>query len=115
MAVDEARDAIRLLHALENGGMAPMDAAILAEEIDPVLLHAIVSYLRTVYPASDPAASSVLERVVGLTSSSAAIVRRHREGENDPITRWFEDDLGYTEFRGRGSDMIGVLVDKLES
>ena len=115
MAVDETRDALRLLAALENGGMAPMDAAILAEGIDPVLLYAIVCYLRTVYPASDPAATSVLERVVGLTSSSAVVVRRHREGESDPISRWFEDDHGYTSFRGRGADMIALLVDKMES
>lgn len=115
MTADDRRDALRLLDALENGGMAAMDATILAEEIDPVLLYAIVNYLRAVYPASDPAAGSVLERVVALTTNSAVVVRRYREGENDPIATWFEDDHGYAAFRGRGPDMIAVLIDKLES
>ena len=38
-----------------------------------------------------------------------------REGDQDAIARWFESEYTYTDFRGRGEDMIDVLIDKLES
>ena len=86
------------------------DAEILAERIDPVLLRTIVSFLRTVYPASDPAANSVLERVVRLTSGKPEVVERYQEGAKDPVTQWFESEHDYAAFRGRGAAMIELIV-----
>ena len=80
-----------------------------------MLVHAIVSFLRAVYPASDPAATSVLDRVVQLISKNPTVVRLHREGAADPITEWLESEHEYAAFRGRGAVMIELLVDKLES
>ncbi|MGD8396961.1 MAG: hypothetical protein PVF43_15945 [Candidatus Eiseniibacteriota bacterium] len=112
----EQRDAARrLLAGLEKGGLANADAVVIAEDLDPVLVYAIVSFLRAVYPVTDPAATSVLERVVKLTSASAALVRLHREGGQDPVARWFESEHGYVPFRGRGGEMIDRLVEKLDS
>lgn len=113
---DEKRDALRLLHGLENGGMSAAEAAILIEDLDPVLVYLLVSFLRDVYPASDPAARSVLDRVVEMTKHGGAKLRsRHAEGERDPISRWFESEHSYAAFRGRGAELIDVVVDKLES
>jgi hypothetical protein len=114
-AIDERQEALRLLDGLENGGMSTADAAVIAEDIDHVLVYAIVSYLRAVYPASDPAANSVLERVVQLTSGSPKVVRKHKEGEEDPVSRWLESEHDYTSFRGRGPELIDLIVDKLET
>jgi len=114
-AIDAKRDALRLLLGLENGGMTPIDAAVLAEELDPVLVYVIVSYLRAIHPASDPAASGVLDRVVKLTSASPAVIRKHTEGERDPVSRWFESEYTYQEFRGRGIELVDLVVDKLET
>lgn len=114
-ASDEKRDGLRLLGGLENGGLSAGDAANVAERIDPVLVYVIVSYLRAAYPASDPAASGVLERVVKFTSSRPSVVKKHREGRDDPISRWFEKEHDYRSFRGRGSDLVDLIVDKLES
>jgi hypothetical protein len=113
--VDERRKALRLLVGLEDGGLSAADAAVLAEDLDPVLVYVIVRYLRKVYPASDPAAGSVLQRVVEMTSSSPVVVGKHRRGEQDPISRWFESEHDYHDFRGRGADLIDRIVDKLES
>jgi len=113
--VDERQEAARLLAGLENGGMSPADAAIIAESIDPSLLYVIVSFLRAVYPASDPAATPVLERVVRLTSGHPAVIAKHREGEQDPVSHWFEDEYEYRDFRGRGSVLIELIVDKIET
>ena len=113
--VAERDDAERLLGGLENGGLAPADAVVLAEKLDPVLVYVIVTFLRKVYPASDPAATSVLERVVRLTSSGPAAIRKHREGAQDPVSRWFESEYAYADYRGRGSELIGLIVDKLYS
>jgi hypothetical protein len=112
---DEKAIARRLLAGIENGTMSTADAVIVAEDIDPVLFYVIVSFLRETHPASDRAANSILERVVHLTKGSAVLVRRYREGAEDPITRWFESEYTYGEFRHRGPEMIDLITDKIES
>ena len=82
--IDEKQGALRLLSGLENGGLSTADAAIVAEGLDPVLVYVIVSFLRSAYPASDPAANSVLERVVQLTSGSEAVVPQAHQGRTGP-------------------------------
>lgn len=113
--IAERDDAERLLTGLENGGLAGADAVVLAERLDAVLVYVIVTYLRKVYPASDPAATSVLERVVRLTSSGSATIRKHREGAQDPVSRWFESEHAYADFKCRGPELVGLIVDKLYS
>jgi hypothetical protein len=108
-------EAVRLLRGLEAGGLAAADARIIAEILDPVLVHFIVKYLRESYPASNPAATAVLDRVVELTSTYPAIVEKSKEGEQDPVSVWFEDEYSFGEFRGRGRELIEMIVDKLES
>lgn len=83
--IDERTSAARLLTGLENGSLSVTDATIVAEDLDPVLIYVIVNFLRAIHPASDPAATPVLERVVRLTSGHPAIVRKYQEGEQDPI------------------------------
>ena len=111
----DKNQASRLLRGLEGGTLAVAEARVLAQDLDPVLVHVILRYLRAVYPASDPAASAVLERVVSLTSADPAIVRKAQEGEADPVSAWFASEHSFGEFRGRGQDMIDLVVDKLES
>jgi hypothetical protein len=112
---DERAAAQRLLDGLENGTISATDAPILAADLDPVLVYVIVRFLRAVHPASDPAATAVLERVVRLTSGHAAVIGKYREGEKDPISKWFEGEHAYRDFRGRESEMIDLIVDKLET
>ena len=107
--------AVRLLQGLEAGGLATADARIIAETLDPVLIHFIVKYLRESYPASNPAATAVLDRVVKLTSAYPAIVEKAKEGEQDSVSVWFEDEYSFEEFRRRGRELIEMIVDKLDS
>ena len=111
----DKREAGRLLAGLENGGLPAADAVVLAESLDPVLVYLIVRFLRETYPASDPAASSVLERVVELTSDHATIIKKCRDGEQDSVSEWFADEHEFGSFRGRGPEFIDLIVDKLES
>ena len=115
MSVVDKSEALRLLSGLENGGMTADDACFIAEELDPVLVYVIVKFLRESYPASDPAATSVLARVVKLTSTCRGLVERSKAGERDPVARWFAQDYSYGEFRGRGPELIELIVDKLDS
>lgn len=114
-ASDERGDALRLIEGLEGGRMTATDAAALAERLDPVLVYVAVSYLRAIHPASDPVAGAVLERVARMTAAGPALVRRHREGERDPIARWFESEYAYRDFRGRAPDLVDLILDKIES
>ena len=108
-------DALRLLQGLEQGTMNAVEARILAGTLDPVLVHLILRYLREVYPASNPAATAVLDRVVALTSAEPGLVAKVKEGEKDPVSVWFSAEHPIAEFRGRASEMIELIVDKLES
>ena len=107
--------AVRLLQGLEAGGSATADAQVIVETLDPVLIHFIVKYLRVSYPASNPAANAVLDRVVGLTSAYPAIVEKAREGELDSVSVWFENEYSFEEYRGRGRELIEMIADKLDS
>ena len=111
----ETREALRLLAGLENGGMTAFDAMLIAEAIDPVHVYMIIRFLRECYPASDPAASPVLERVVELTASYAGLVPKCREGEQDSVSAWFEDEYSFRDFRGRGEELVAIIADKLDS
>ena len=111
----DATSAIQLLRGLEGGGMTPFAARAIAEKLDPVLLYIVVRYLREVYPASNRAATAVLDRVVELTEKWPALVARAKEGERDPVSEWFSSAHTFGEFRGRGADLINLIVDKLES
>jgi hypothetical protein len=107
-------EALRLLRGLEDGGMTAVAARAVAEKLDPVLLYVVVRYLRDVYPASNPAASAVLERVVALTRAWPGLVARAKQGEAEPVAKWFARDHTFREFRGRPAEMIDIVVDKLE-
>lgn len=107
--------ATRLLKGLEDGAMSTTQAHALAAGLDPVLLHVIVRYLREVYPASNPAATAVLDRVVAFTTSSPSIVKKVKEGEADPVSAWFASEYSFRDFRGRGGELLDLIVDKLES
>jgi hypothetical protein len=112
--MDTKRDALRLLDGLENGGLSTADAVALAEDLDPVLTYVIVSFLRAVYPAGNPAATAVLKRVIDLIASPA-IVRAHEQGRNDPVAQWFESEYSYRDYRDRGPELVDLVADKLDS
>ena len=95
--------------------MSAADARTLAERLDPVLVYVIVRYLREVYPASHPAATAVLDRVVALTTAWPELVARSTAGEHDVVSKWFVSEYSFTEFRNRGAELIELIVDKLES
>ena len=95
--------------------MTASEGALLAQDLDPVLVYVILRYLREVYPASNPAASAVLDRVVALTSSWPGIVAKSNEGEQDPVSTWFTTEYSFGDFRGRGSELLDLIVDKLET
>ncbi len=107
--------ALRLLQGLEAGGVSAAEAQTLAQDLDPVLVYFIVRFLREVFPASNPATSAVLERVTKLTSAYPGLVDKSKEGERDPVAQWFAGQHSLRGFRGRGRELIEMIVEKLES
>jgi hypothetical protein len=106
---------LRLLGGLEDGGLAASGSRDIAEVLDPVIVAVIVRYLRNSYPAGVPAATAVLERVVALTSTMPGLIGKCKQGERDPIFEWFVDAHSFDEYRGRGRELVELIVEKLES
>lgn len=104
-------DATRLLQGLERGDLPVTEARILAEDLDPVLVHLIIHYIRAAYPITAPAAGAVLERLVELTRGQPGIIAAAKSGESDPITEWIKAEHAAS----RGEEMLRLAVDKLES
>lgn len=114
-ATEEKNAALKLLDGLENGGITTLEAFTLAEQIDPVLVYFIVRFLRETYPATDPAAPAVLERVVRLTSDHPEVIGKSKTGERDSMREWFDSEYVVTDYRGRGNELIEMISEKLDS
>jgi hypothetical protein len=111
----DTRPAVKLMRGIETGAFASDELHRLAEALDPVLLYFVVRYLRETNPASDRAASAVLERLVKLTRTFPGMVAKVKKGEGDPVVRWFTGAPTFGEFRGRGPALIDLVVAKLEA
>jgi len=70
-------DAERLLRGLDDGKLTTSEGAMLAQDLDPVLVYVILRYLRETYPAIEPCCETRFsKRVVSLTSSWPGIVTK---------------------------------------
>jgi len=109
----EQREALHLLHGIENGTMKSAEVARVIAEADPALVYLILTWLRSRYGGDHPAAEGVLGRLVELTSQHSAVKTKMREGQTDSIVAWFEEEHSYRDF----SDVafITLIVEKLES
>jgi len=108
----EQREALHLLHGIENGTLRTTDVAHLIDAADPALVYFIITWLRTRYGADHPAAEGVLGRIVELTGAHASVKAKMREGKADAIVAWFEDAHSYREFND--TEFIELVIEKLE-
>ncbi|GEM_PF-512293 len=107
----EQRAALRILHGIENGNLAPSDVYNLVEDADPALIHLIFSWIRSHYPPSHPAADGVLGRLVAVCAYPKAAALMN-EGASDPIVTWFNDGYEYRDVTAEA--FIALIVEKLE-
>jgi hypothetical protein len=111
----EVREGLRLLEGLENGTLSSADAYTIADKRDPVLLYFILRYLREKYPAGKPTSQGVVQRVVELTSTYDDVVKKAKAGEQDSMREWFDDAYAMRDYFDRSSELVEMIVDKLES
>ena len=107
----EQQEALHLLEGIENGSLRPADASALIDDADPALVYFIFTWLRGRYGGDHPAAEGVLGRLVELTNRSS-VKAKMREGKDDSVVAWFEEEHDYRDFDGPG--FIAIVVDKLE-
>jgi hypothetical protein len=107
----EQRAALHLLQTIENGVAAPSEVARLIDEADPALVYLVLTWLRDRYSGDHPAAEGVIGRLVELSSKHASIKSKMREGQDDPISKWFEEVHSYRAFDAQ--QFIELIVEKL--
>ena len=113
MAFDrERREALHLLHGIENGTLNTIDAAHLIGEADPALVYFVFTWLRARYGRDHPASEGVLGRMVELTNRHSVVKSKMREGKGDPIVTWFEAEHSFRDLSE--GDFIALAIEKLE-
>lgn len=110
----EVRDSLRFLNGIENGALTAADAANVASGRDPVIVYFVLRYLREKYPASSPASQGVVTRLVELTGTYDQVIKASKKGEKDAIREWFDDTYSMREFFDKPSELIELLVEKIE-
>lgn len=106
----EQRAALRILEGIEDGTMRATDSLALVEAADPALVYLIITWLRKRY-SDHPNADAVLGRVAAI-SSRGATAKIMKQGQADPIARWFEDSYSYRTLEKQ--EFIELVIDKLE-
>jgi hypothetical protein len=104
------REALRILESISEGNMSAADSLTLFEDADPALVYLIVTWLRKNY-ADHENADAVLGRLAAV-SSRGSMVKKIKEGQADPVARWFEETYSYRKLEAK--EFITLIVDKLE-
>lgn len=111
----EKRESLRLLNGLESGSLSIADAYNIAEKRDPLIVYYVLRYLREKYPASAPASSGVVGRLLELTKTYDKLVKRAKDGENDSLREWFDDTYDLKSFFSHPEKLVETLIEKIES
>jgi LmbE family N-acetylglucosaminyl deacetylase len=107
----EQRAALRILEGIEEGNMTPAESLALVEDADPALVYLLFTWLRKRY-ANHENADAVIGRLVAI-SGRGSIAAKMKEGQADPVARWFEETYSYRKLEA--PELVEIIVDKLES
>jgi hypothetical protein len=111
----ERQESLRLLNGLESGSLSIADAYNIADKRDPLIVYFVLRYLREKYPASIPASSGVVGRIVELTKTYDKLVKKAKDGENDSLREWFDDTYDLKSFFNQPDKLVDTLIEKIES
>lgn len=84
----------------------------LIQEAEPPLVYLVFTWLRERY-RNHPAAEGVIGRIVAVTNSYPSVTKMVKEGQDDAISKWFEDEHTYRELGA--TEFVALIVEKLES
>ena len=106
----QQRAALRILEGIEEGMMSAADSFALVEAADPALIYLIFTWLRKRY-ADHANADAVIGRLLAI-SDRGKVPALMKEGQADPVSRWFEETHSYKDLGSK--EFIELIVDKLE-
>jgi hypothetical protein len=104
--------ALRILEGIEEGTMSTADSCALVHDADPALIYLMFTWLRRRY-ADNPNADAVIARLLAVIERDPKVANKMKEGQQDSVVEWFEDEHSYQQFARR--DFVELIVDKLES
>lgn len=107
----QQREALRILEGIEEGTSSAADSSELVEAADPALIYLMFTWLRKRY-ADHTNSDAVIGRLVEV-SNRGAVAKMMKEGQADPISRWFEETYNYRELDK--NQLVETIIDKLES
>ncbi len=107
----QQRAALRILEGIEEGTMSASDSIGLVEGADPALVYLLFTWLRKRY-ADHPNSDAVIGRLVAV-SNLGSVSKLMKEGQADPVSRWFEDAYSYRDIEKK--QFVEMIIDKLES
>lgn len=90
--------------------MSANDSLALVEEADPALIYLMFTWLRKRY-SDHPNSDAVIGRLVEV-SNRGSVAKQMKEGQADPVSRWFEETYSYKDLGSK--EFIELIVEKLE-
>ena len=113
-AVNPTENAIYVLEGIEDNKLDHEKVAKYIMDLDPVIVYFILRVLREKYPASNPASTGVLERLVNVLNTHPEVLKRSRAGEKDAVTEWFLESYELRSYFSKTEELFQMLNDKID-
>ena len=111
----DATRAERFLDGLLHGRLSTVELYQEALELDPVYVHFVFRLARELAGGSSVDGRGALQRLLELNDTYPEVIKKAKEGENDPITEWFMDSYQFREYLREPIELFKMLEEKLES
>jgi hypothetical protein len=109
----DAGDGLRVIDAIDSGGLPAADVYSIMRDFDPLYSYFILYYLREKNQI-DEYQSGGGQRLLQLVGAYDDLARLLRETPKDSMVEWFHDSYNIKQFFSRPKDFVNLIVDKLE-
>ena len=107
------QDGLRVIEAIDNGGLPPADVYTIMRDFDPLYSYFLLKFLRDKNPV-DEYSSGGGERLLQLVGTYDDLSKLLKKSPDDPMIEWFEDSYTTRQFFDKPEDYVRIIVDKME-
>lgn len=106
-------DGVRVLKAIDEGGLPPADVYAIVRDFDPLYTYFLMRYLREKNPINEYSSGGG-ERLLALVGTYDDLGKLLKSPPKDSLIEWFDDSHSMQEFFNDPDQFVQLIVDKLE-